>query len=68
MAPTPVFLPGKFDGQRNRQATVHGATKSWTQLSEAAHTHPDIHHSIFITAKIRKQSKCPSIDKWIKKM
>ena len=32
--PTPVFLPGKFHGQRNLgQARVHGVTKSWTRLS-----------------------------------
>ena len=30
--PAPVFLPGEFYGQR-KQATVHGVTKSWTQLS-----------------------------------
>ena len=37
--PTPVFLPEKFHGQRSLQATVHGATKSQTQLSDSAHTH-----------------------------
>ena len=26
--PTPVFLPGELHGQR--QATVHGVSKSWT--------------------------------------
>ena len=30
--PTPVFLPGEFHGQWARQATVHGITKSRTQL------------------------------------
>ena len=30
---TPVFLPGKFHGQR-RQAIVHGVAKSQTQLSD----------------------------------
>ena len=30
----PVFLPGKFHGQRSWQATVHGVAKSWTQLSD----------------------------------
>ena len=30
----PVFLPGEFHGQRNLGATVHGVTKSWTQLSD----------------------------------
>ena len=32
--PTPLFLPGKSHGQRAWQATVHGVTKSWTQLSD----------------------------------
>ena len=32
--PTPLFLPGKSHGQRGWQATVHGVTKSWTQLSD----------------------------------
>ena len=31
---TPVFLPGKFHGQRSWWATVHGVTKSQTRLSE----------------------------------
>ena len=30
--PTPVFLPGKFNGEA-WWATVHGAAKSWTRLS-----------------------------------
>ena len=31
---TPVFLPREFHGQRSlSQGTVHGVTKSWTQLS-----------------------------------
>ena len=36
--PTPVFLLGKFHGQRSLLATVHGVTKSWTWLSDWAHT------------------------------
>ena len=32
--PTPVFLPGEFHGQRCRQSTIHGVTKSWTRLSD----------------------------------
>ena len=48
--PTPVFLPGKLHGQRNLVATVHGVTKSQTQLSEWARQnicsesilHPDV--------------------------
>ena len=32
--PTPVFLPGKSRGSRGAWwATVHGAAKSWTRLS-----------------------------------
>ena len=31
--PTPIFLPGKFHGQRSLVATVHRVTKSWTRLS-----------------------------------
>ena len=43
MAPTPVFLPGKFHGQRRLtgseawRATVHGVTKSQTRLSMYTH-------------------------------
>ena len=29
-----LFLPGKFHGQRNWQATVHGVAKSQTRLSD----------------------------------
>ena len=32
--PTPVFLPGEFHWQRSLAGTVHGVTKSRTQLSE----------------------------------
>ena len=28
---TPVFLPGKFQGQR--RVTFHGVAKSWSQMS-----------------------------------
>ena len=31
--PTPVFLPGKFHGQRSLAATVHGVAESQTRLS-----------------------------------
>ena len=31
--PSPVFLPGKFHGQRSLRATVYGA-QEWTQLSD----------------------------------
>ena len=32
--PTLVFLPGKPHGQRSLAGTVHGVTKSQTQLSD----------------------------------
>ena len=37
--PTPVFLPGKFHGQRSladptEDPTVHRVAKGWTQLSK----------------------------------
>ena len=31
---TPVFLPGEFHGQRSLVGTVHGVTKSQTQLRD----------------------------------
>ena len=31
---TPDFLPGEFRGQRSLWATIHGITKSPTQLSK----------------------------------
>ena len=34
MQPTPVFLPGASPWTEEPGATVHGVTKSWTQLSE----------------------------------
>ena len=36
--PTLVFLPGNCHGQRSLGATVHGTAKSWTRLSNWAHT------------------------------
>ena len=37
---TPVFLPGKFHGQKSlAEPTVHGISKSWTQLSDWAYSH-----------------------------
>ena len=41
--PIQVFLPGKFHDRGAWQATVHGATKNWTQLSTHAHTHTHTH-------------------------
>ena len=35
--PAPIFLPGKSHGQR--RLAGYGAAKSWTQLSDRAHTH-----------------------------
>ena len=35
--PTPVFLPGKFHGQRSTVAIIHSMTKSQTRL--CTHTH-----------------------------
>ena len=41
--PIPVFLPGEFHGQRSLAGyTVHGVTKSQTQLSDY-HTHTHTH-------------------------
>ena len=38
--PTPVFLLGESHGQRSLQATVHGVTKSQTQLKQlSSHAH-----------------------------
>ena len=37
--PTPVFLPGKFHGQRNLAGySSLGPKKSWTRLGDGAHT------------------------------
>ena len=41
--PTPVFLPGKFHGQRSLVAIVHGVTKSRTWLSMHACTRTHTH-------------------------
>ena len=43
--PTPIFLPGKSHAQRSLAATVHGVTKSRTQL-EHTHTHTHTHTNI----------------------
>ena len=32
--PTPVFWPGQFQGERSLAATIHGATKSQTWLTD----------------------------------
>ena len=36
--PLQYFLPEKSHGQRSWQATVHGVTKSWTELTTHART------------------------------
>ena len=46
--PTPVFLPGELHGQRSL-ATVHGAAKNQTQLSDThTHTHTHTHTQCYI--------------------
>ena len=37
-----------------------------TNLKE--HKHPYVHFSVIYNPKIRKQPKCPSVDKWIKQL
>ena len=51
--PTTVFLPGKSLGQGVWQATVHGLTKSRTQLS----THTETHHNKL--QNIKNKGKIP---------
>ena len=47
--PTAVFLPGEFPMDRGVwQATVHGVTKSLTQLSDYVHMHTHTHTHTFI--------------------
>ena len=41
--PTPVFLPGKFHGQRSLEGYSPWVSKSWTPLSNWAHTHTCIY-------------------------
>ena len=42
--PTPVFLPGKFHGQRSPVGYIHGGvTKSQTGLNAYTHTHTHTH-------------------------
>ena len=46
MEPTPIFLPGKFHGQKSLAGyTVYGAANSQTRLSNWAHT--PIHTTYF---------------------
>ena len=41
--PTPVFLPGKFHGERILVGYRHGVAKSGIHLSDSTHTHTHIH-------------------------
>ena len=38
MVPTPVFLPGEFQGQRSLEGCVHGVAEGRTQLSDSTFT------------------------------
>ena len=73
IATAPVFLPGKFHGQRIQAVTVHGVTKSQTRLSACVcgfvrvractHTHTHTHYFFYFTdekiisEKLRNMSK-----------
>ena len=61
--PAPVFLPGRFHGQRTGLATVHGS-QSQTQLSDWAGTHTSFPESP------SSHSPCPppsSLAHWLTK-
>ena len=47
--------------------TIHGVTKSRTQLSDFTFT-PMFIATLFITARTWKQPRCPSTGEWIKKL
>ena len=61
---SPIFLPGKFHGQRSLVGYTPGGRKELdtTEHSTAAA------HWLLTVAKAGKQPKCPSADEWIKKM
>ena len=61
--PTPVFLPGKLNsvGRGAWWATVHVATKSWTQLSE----HRQGHQENRATSRDRPVQALISSDSWV---
>ena len=46
LQPTPVFLPLKSQGQKSLVGYSHGITKSWTRLSDWAHTHRDTNRQV----------------------
>ena len=48
MTTTPVFLPGKSQGQRSLAGYSHGIAKSWTWLTDWAHTHRDTNRQVFL--------------------
>ena len=70
--PTAVFLPGKSQGQKSLGATVHGVTKSQTQLSSSArmstwkstYTHM-FREALCTTAKKQKPPKGPATENQI---
>ena len=56
--PTPIFLSGKFHGQRSLAATVHGIKESQTRLSE--HTSPQFPCKRHLDPSTLSESKSPS--------
>ena len=60
----PIFLPGKFHGQRSLMGYTPGGGKGLdvTEHSTAAA------HWLLTTAKRGMRPKCPSADEWIKRM
>ena len=56
--PTPIFLPGKFHGQRSLAATVRGIKDSQTRLSE--HTPPQVSCKRQLGPSTLSESKSPS--------
>ena len=63
MATIPIFLPGKFHGQRSLVATAHGVTKEWNVTKHActifAIQHlivPDIHHGDSVSVYTAKHA------------
>ena len=61
--PTPVFLPGKFHGQRNWWASVHGVTESdTTEATERAHSMSGILRELRTQRVIRGMA--PALVQW----
>ena len=63
--PTPVFVPGEFQGQRSLAAAVHGTANSWTQVSKCVTNTFTFIAAFFTTDWIQKQPKYQT-DKWMK--